>query len=653
MARRTRAATVVLLLAALLLPANGTAAPTTPDRLGARPAAAAANAPALGRPCLNGRARCGHIQRPLDPAKPKAGRLRIGYELYPRLDRTSRSLGTIVAVEGGPGYSTTSSRAYYRELFRPLLGRRSLLLVDNRGTGTSGAIRCPWLQSYRGNRNRAIGACGRRLGNTSDLYGSAFAVDDLAAVLDKLGIGRIDLYGDSYGTFFSQTFALRHPARLRTLILDGTYFVGGTDPWYSDTNRALRHAFTVACARSPACARQPGRPMQRIAHLTRFLRHHPIVGRAPDADGLVRRVRVNVSRLIDIVNAAATTPTVYRELDAAIRAALAPRPYLRPLLRLARETTYVGGAGPAAEYSEGLYVAVACNDYPQPYDVTDPVARRYHQFHRAIGALKRQQPRLFAPFGTREWVKSPYGYYDDCLRWPRPSRWVHPVPRHPTYPDVPTLVLNGDLDSLTSPEGGRATARAFPNSTFVETANSVHISALIDFNQCASVLVRRFVRHREAGDTSCAARYHENRLVGHFARRAHGTGWHGVRLRTARVAAATAADVLARWLSMYTTHGVGLRGGTFTVNGGLSFWRPDPVVVWKLRKVRWVRDVAVSGTMRWHRRSGLVTANVHVSGAGATPARLRLTWNDLEPLATATAVGTAGGRKVAFHFPAS
>ena len=163
----------------------------------------------------------------------------------------------------------------------------------------------PWLQSYRGNRNRAIGACGRKLGNTSDLYGSAFAVDDLAAVLNKLGIGRIDLYGDSYGTFFSQTFALRHPTRLRTLILDGGYFVGGTDPWYSDTNRALRHAFTVACDRSPACARQPGRPMQRIAHLTRFLRHHPIVGRAPDADGLVRRVRVDVNRLIDIVNAAA------------------------------------------------------------------------------------------------------------------------------------------------------------------------------------------------------------------------------------------------------------------------------------------------------------------------------------------------------------
>ena len=231
---------------------------------------------------------------------------------------------------------------------------------------------------------------------------------------------------------------------------------------------------------------------------------------------------------------------------------------------------------------------------------------------------------------------------------------MHPVPRHPTYPDVPTLVINGDLDSLTSPEGGRATARAFPNSTFVETANSVHISALVDFDQCASVLVRRFVRTREAGDTSCAARYHENRLVGHFARRAAGTGWHGpctcVRRESRPRLRPTSWRAGCR-CTRATASGSG--AARFTVHGGLSFWRPDPVVVWKLHKVRWVRDVAVSGTMRWHRRSGLVTANVHVSGSGASPARLRLTWNDLEPLAEARAVGTVGGRQVAFHFPAS
>ncbi len=593
----------------------------------------------------------GTVSRPLDPAKQQSRRIGIGYELFAARDASRPTLGTIVAVEGGPGYSTIESRSYYLDLFEPLLERRQLLLVDNRGTGTSGAIRCPRLQSYRGDRNQAIGACGRHLGATSDLYGSAFAADDLAAVLDELGIGTVDLYGDSYGTFFGQTFAVRHPDRLRTLTLDGTYFVGGTDPWYVDTNRALRHAFTLACRRSPACARIPGRPMARISRLTGRLRQHPISGRAPDADGQVRRVHVTVDTLIDIVNAAATTPTVYRELDAAARAMLAEHPYRLPLLRLARETTYVGGAGPAASYSEGLYVAVACNDYPQAYDVTAPVARRRSQFQRAIKRLQRTRPAAFAPFRTREWVDSDYGYFDDCLRWPAPGRWVHPLPTGATYPDVPTLVINGDLDSLTSPQGGRATAQAFPNATFVETANTVHVSALIDFDQCASVLVRRFVRQRAAGDTSCAGRYHENRLVARFARSAAGTGWTG-RQRSVRVAAATVGDVMARWLSMYGNHGVGLRGGHFSVRGG-GFRQTDPVVTWHLKRVRWVRDVAVTGTMTWHRRSGQVVAALRVRGTGAAPARLRITWNDLSPRAVARATGRVRGAYVSLRFPAS
>ncbi len=347
---------------------------------------------------------------------------------------------------------------------------------------------------------------------------------------------------------------------------------------------------------------------------------------------------------------AATTPTIYRELDAATRAALRPRPYVKPLVRLVREDTYVGGAGPVRQYSEGLYVAVECNDYPQPFDVTSPIASRPAQFRAAVAALHRNSPRLFAPFTTSEWVSSSYGYYDDCLRWPRPSRWVHPVPPHASYPHVPTLVLDGDLDSLTSPEGAKATAAAFPNSTFVETANTTHVSALEDFGQCASVIVRRFVRTRHPGDTSCAARYHENRLVDSFVRTAAATGWSGPRRRTARVAAATLADVMARWWSMLGTHGVGLQGGRFTARGGY-FASAHPVVRWRLHHVAWVRDVRVTGSMRWHRRTGWVRATVAVTGPGADSGTLRLWWDDQARHAVATASGVLGGQHVSVPIP--
>jgi len=357
---------------------------------------------------------CGHLRVPLDRRDASAGTVRLHYELYPRSDRSRPLLGTIVAVEGGPGYSTTGSRTYYRDLFEPLLDRRRLLLVDNRGTGRSEPIDCPQLQAYRGNYITAVARCGRQLGSASDLYGTAFAARDLVAVLDRLGIERVDLYGDSYGTFFSQAFAVRFPERLRTLILDAAYFVGGADPWYSDTNRALRHAFEAACRRSPPCARRDGPAMRRVARLAALLRRHPLHGRAPDADGVVRRVTVRTGTLVNLLTAAATTPTLYRELDAATRAVLRTDGYERPLLRLARESTYTGGAGPVRWFSEGLYVAAACNDYPQPYDMTAPPAARPEQYARSVRRLQRLTPWLFAPFGVREWVSSPYGYYEDC-----------------------------------------------------------------------------------------------------------------------------------------------------------------------------------------------------------------------------------------------
>jgi pimeloyl-ACP methyl ester carboxylesterase len=618
---------------------------------------AASAAPKPGaHPCtFNEQLVCGRISVPLDRLQSSDGRLPIHYVLIPRRDTSKPLLGTIVAVEGGPGYATTESRAYYREMFGPLLDQRRLLLVDQRGTGRSGAINCPWLQSYKGNRIKAVGACGSKLGAAADDYGSAIAADDLAAVLDRLDVKKIDLYGDSYGTFFSQTFAARYPERVRTLTLDAAYFVGGTNPWYPDTNRALRRAFAFACQRSPSCADRPGSAMQRMRALAALVRRHPIRGVASNSYGVDGRINININKLIWLVTGAGYSNAVYREFDAAARAALRPHPYDKPLLRLMRETLYVGGAGPYRAYSEGMFLAVSCLDYPQPFDMRASIEKRRVQYQHAVDRLRQNHPHVFAPFTVREWTKSGYGYFKDCIRWPKPTHWVHPVKPNQAYPDVPTLILNGDLDTVTSSDGAKDTAAHWPNSTFVRTANMVHVSALVDFDQCASVIVRRFVRTTDPGDRaerSCASRYHENRLVDRFARTADGTGWPAGALRDAKIANATLADVLARFYEIYGHTDVGLQGGHWRYRGG-AFTKSHPVAVYTLHKVRWVKDVAVSGTMRWHRKSGVVEANVRVTGPGAHPGVLRLTWNDLDRHAVATARGTIAGQPVSFTFPSA
>jgi pimeloyl-ACP methyl ester carboxylesterase len=194
--------------------------------------------------------------------------------------------------------------------------------------------------------------CGEQLGERADLYTSAAAADDLAAVLDSLDIPRIDLYGDSYGSFFAQTFTVRHPDRVRALVLDGTYPASHLDPWYPTAAGSLLRNFRAVCQRSAATC--PVAPAQMTALLGRLLdrvRTHPITGTAPDANGRERKVTIDADTLFTTVFEADTVPAVYREFPAAAVAAL--NGFDRPLLRLVGEENTPGGAGPYAGFSEG------------------------------------------------------------------------------------------------------------------------------------------------------------------------------------------------------------------------------------------------------------------------------------------------------------
>ena len=586
---------------------------------------------------------CGFVSVPLDRHDHSLGTIHIFFERYTHSDTSQPPLEPIVAIEGGPGYSTTGDRSEYLPLFRPLMDRRDLILIDLRGTGRSDPINCKPLQAYRGSYERDVGTCGRQLGPAANLYGTHIAAEDVADVLGALGIDKIDLYGDSYGTFFSQTFAVRYPSLVRTVILDSAYSAQWPDPWYADTNPAMVNGFRLACQRWPACPATDG--MVPILRLLAAVRAHPIAGRAFDSDGHPDLVRLDAGGVGKLMSDAATNPEIYRELDAAALAAIGPQPDTRPLLRLMAENTWWGTGGPVREWSEGLYNAVGCHDYPQAYDMAQPYHDRVTEYHAAIRGLEKDSPNIFWPFTVKEWVHYPEQYWDECLRWPVISHPDPPVPPHAVYPDVPVLVLSGDLDSLTSPQGALATAARFPDSTFVSVANSTHVTAIDDYGRCASQIVLHFIETMTAGDTSCAAQYAPYHVVNRFARRAGQLGVSEIGSRTAVAAADTVADVQGRWWTIVGTHGVGLRGGTFTMHGYSD-------VTARLTDVRFVSDVRVSGSLEWDRRTGEVRATVTVDGPAASPGTLTISWNDWDQQSEATVTGTLGGRQVSFSFPA-
>jgi pimeloyl-ACP methyl ester carboxylesterase len=54
-------------------------------------------------------------------------------------------------------------------------------------------------------------------------YSPEALADDLASMLDRLGISQVDVVGHSWGCSVSLAFALRHPARVRRMVLIGAW----------------------------------------------------------------------------------------------------------------------------------------------------------------------------------------------------------------------------------------------------------------------------------------------------------------------------------------------------------------------------------------------------------------------------------------------
>jgi hypothetical protein len=184
--------------------------------------------------------------------------------------------------------------------------------------------------------------------------------------------------------------------------------------------------------------------------------------------------------------------------------------------------------------------------------------------------------------------------------------------------------------------------------------NTVHITALADFQACASVYVRRFIETLHAGDTSCARSMPPMNVVSRFPVTLAGAS--GARpggsddrstagdRKAAWVASQTVGDALARWYNlMYGSTGYGLRGGRYTTSG--SYYGLGPVRI-HFRGTRFVSDLSVSGPMTWSRQTHVVHARLTVEGPRGVRGTLALRFPTNEARGVATIVGTLGGRHV-------
>jgi pimeloyl-ACP methyl ester carboxylesterase len=415
--------------------------------------------------------RCGHIMVPVRRAEPALGKTKVAFAIRDRRDTSQPSLGTIFAMDGGPGYASTA-KPYASSLIAalgPILRRRDLVLYDMRGTGLSDAVDCPALQAGLIQESIAIGDCAHQLGPSFAGYTSAAAADDMDQLRRALGLGKIFFYGDSYGTFFGQAYAVRHPGSLRGLILDSAF--PGDDPYYRTLLPAGLNGLRIACRDSPRCS---GDPVTRLTHVVGIFH---------------RRARPTESLISFLLEAGTLAPRSYLALDEGDRRFLAGEPR-----RLDRLLAPELGGEKLSEYSNGLAIAVECNDYKTLWDKSAPFAQRIAELSASLTKLPR---RFFAPFGRKEYILSAAARLTPCLYWPAPPAGGLP-PAIPSDWRAPrsfqTLITSGQVDDVTSVREAHEVQARFPRSRLYVVPDRGHVSSLyFPFVSPEVAVIRHFI----------------------------------------------------------------------------------------------------------------------------------------------------------------
>jgi pimeloyl-ACP methyl ester carboxylesterase len=597
--------------------------------LGALAPAAGAQAPRLTRCPGQAAFECGTINVPLD----YTGRVPGNIPLRFAERRAGPSSGKIIfALTGGPGQQGIDFATSSALSLAPALREYRLVVLDQRGTGKSGVLRCPSLQSARALDvvgPASLAACANRIGPRRQFYTSADTVLDLETVRKVLGAPKVALMGISYGTHVALQYARAFPANVDRLLLDSIVGPTGPDAFLLDTYRTLPRLLREQCA-NDRCAGATADPVADVAALVnRINTRGPLRGTFFDANGRPQRTSYAAAeQLLWLLSSGDLNPLLRAELPGAIGAAR--RGDTAELMRIKRIAD--GGPTPTTDLSSGLFVTTGCLDTPLPYSISaTPIPARAAASQAALAAIP---PTEYAPFDPQTVLRS--SFVDDCSLWP------NDVARQPytgPLPDVPALLLGGRLDTRTPIENARATAAQLPHATVVALGGSGHDAIDSDDTGCVDRAVRRFFANQTVGDpcrgrnTSFRPLPSPPRSLDAF-RSAPGVG--GLRGRALFGVLDSVNDAIITGIQL-ETEGLAPRGGGLRA-GSFRFFNDDANI--RFRRYAYVPGLRISGTLR--ATDSDIIGRLTVTGPRGTSGSVELTRGG-------GAIGRLGGRPFRFR----
>jgi pimeloyl-ACP methyl ester carboxylesterase len=425
-------------------------------------------------------ARCG-TQHVWENREASSGR-RIALRVVVLPARRADSLpDPILVLQGGPGQSNVSTAAALAA--SPLRDRRAMVFIDIRGTGQSNPLEC----DLRDHSRRVqvdflpleqVRACRDSLARKADLsrYTTPYVVDDIAQVLDSLGIRLVNVWGFSGGTRHAQELIRRHPARVRGALLEGPVPMDARIPltFASDAQEALDGVF-ADCAAERACREGFPSLEDEFARVLARLRQAPAKVRARDpASGDTISLPVSYSGFAQIMRYLLYQPATTRAIPLAVhRAAQGDFSLVADRVR----TLGIPGG-----VSTGFYLAATCAEDIPWFDEAD--ARR-----KAAGTF-------LGDYRVRQQKAA-------CEGWPASTLTRKHL--EPVRSDVPVLILVGERDPVTPPRWAREVAATLPNARVLVVPGGGHAFGGLENAECIGSIRAAFIREMQPLrlDVSC------------------------------------------------------------------------------------------------------------------------------------------------------
>ena len=415
------------------------------------------------------KARCGTMLRPQNPADADSPGIEISVAVVPALD-LKPDPDPFVPLAGGPGASAIEFYAAYSGAFEHVRRHRDILLVDQRGTGSSSRMDCDVDEDIiegafsEEQVLEVTRECLAALPHDPRFFTTSVAVTDLEAVRAALGYGPLNLYGVSYGSRVAQHFAKRYPASTRSIVLDGVVppqIVLGPQI-ATEAQEALDNIFARCAADENCNERFPGLP-HAFQQLREQVEQEPVTVEIPDpVTGRREPVDFGAAELAGAVRLLAYNANSISIVPLLIHTAASGN--LEPLAAQIRML--------AEQMSDalalGMHNAVMCSEDAPFYDgmAID---------HEALEASYIGVVQLDAI--TAMCSVWPAGPVDDDFRTPLAT-------------DIPVLLLSGEADPITPPEYAELAMIALEQAQHLTGAKQGHGQAAVG---CMPRLIGQFV----------------------------------------------------------------------------------------------------------------------------------------------------------------